>query len=83
MKVITTLPVIHITNKASSEFRSIRTSKQMTGSTCNTPPANKKIFKLVRLEIRDDKVVDASEKVLLKIEVDRENRIIPVADCVG
>jgi cytochrome c len=36
-------------------------------------PANEKVFKLVRLELKDNKVVDGSEKVLLTIPVDRDN----------
>jgi cytochrome c len=36
-------------------------------------PANEKVFKLVRFEFADDKLIDGSERVLLKIPVDREN----------
>ncbi len=36
-------------------------------------PANEKVFKLVRFEFADDRLIENSEKVLLKIPVDREN----------
>ncbi|HTE34887.1 MAG TPA: PQQ-dependent sugar dehydrogenase, partial [Chryseolinea sp.] len=36
-------------------------------------PAEESIFKLIRVEIKDDKVTEGSEKTLLKIPVDREN----------
>lgn len=36
-------------------------------------PAEESIFKLVRFELANDKLVEGSEKVLLRIPVDREN----------
>ncbi|HEX6226264.1 MAG TPA: PQQ-dependent sugar dehydrogenase [Chryseolinea sp.] len=36
-------------------------------------PASESVFKLARYELKDNRLVDGSEKVLLKIPVDREN----------
>ena len=36
-------------------------------------PEDKSVFRLARYELRDDKLVEGSEKILLEIPVDREN----------